>query len=99
MTVKEIVRDCDGTALGVGDRVIFGVDEPVGIIEQITESDADYDDELGRGVMITPRVTVRFPDGQHEIAQTHCTNRFTWADYPDGPDTYEFMADDLKSSA
>lgn len=66
--MSERILDCKGTPLAVGQRVIEDGEE-VGTIIELTESDADYDDNLGRAVQYGPYVHVRFdpcddyPDG------------------------------------
>lgn len=77
----------------LGSRVMYGVvaEENVGEVTAISEPDADYDDELQRGVEVTPRVTVTFADGSTDLADTYNTSRF---DYPGGETIY--MADDLE---
>lgn len=87
----------------VGTRVLFGApttpEERVaytGVVTDITDPDADYDDELGRAVEYCPRVTVKFDDGSTEIATSYNVTRMTWAHYPDGPDAVTYQADDLE---
>lgn len=96
------VRDINGQKIAVGNRVLFGDPRPderdlhTGEVTEITEPDADYDDELGRGVQITPRVVVRFPDGSEERTRTINMTEVTWADYPDGPAHEIFEAEEIE---
>ena len=58
------VYDSKGTELKVGMRVITYPIPPLttyyGTITEITDIDGDYDDELGRAVLIPPYVTVKW---------------------------------------
>ena len=84
------------------DRVLYG--EPlrgefqraVCTVVAISDPDADYDDELQRGVEYPPRVTVVFSSGERDEVSTFNVTRPTWADYPDGPDEWTYQADDLE---
>lgn len=59
MTMSERIFDCKGTLLAVGQRVIENGEE-VGTIIELTESDGDWNDELGRAEQYGPYVHVRF---------------------------------------
>jgi hypothetical protein len=75
------ILDPNGARLRVGDRVnMAGDPEDTGVITGISELDADYDDELGRAVGVSPRVTVRFDDGVEDAFATSMTIR-GWGDY------------------
>lgn len=95
------MTDSEGVEIKIGDRVVYGDvgpgEEPQeAVITEITDIDGDYDDELGRGVMIPPYVKLRFPDdGTEESVRTYSTTAMTWADYPDGPREMTFASDDL----
>lgn len=90
----QAIQDPHGRPVEVGTRVIFGTDQP-GVVTAISDVDGDFDDELGRGVMINPRVTVALDAGGTDESTTSDTTKVTWNDYPDGPETYVFEADDL----
>jgi len=68
----EEIRDELGNLIVVGSRCVYGLPEPDEIsdslctVVEITESDADYDDELGRAVMYGPYVKIRFDSGEEE---------------------------------
>jgi hypothetical protein len=89
----EIV-DWKENEIRIGSRCLFG--DTVCIVESISDPDGDYDDNLGRAVMIMPRVYVKFLDGTEDRADTHRITEITWADYPDGPELERFQADDLE---
>ncbi len=98
-----LVKDWRGSPLSVGAHVLYGAQDPGdgtganhGVITAISDPDGDYDDELGRGVLIPPRVTVRFDDGSTDTADTHYDGPpITWSMYPDGPPSI-WTADDLE---
>jgi hypothetical protein len=105
------VIDCNGVEVKVGTRVVYGdcgetfcarhmsgdkECPQVGTVESISEPDADYDDDLERGVVYPPRLIVRFPDGEWEEASSHNIDRFTWSGYPDGPAVSTWLADDIE---
>ncbi len=96
------VIDHKGDEIVVGSRVMFGdpaegeQDSYTGIVTDITEPDADYDDELQRGVQYPPKVTLRYGDGDEEVVTSYDVTRITWGDYPDGPIMQTFQADDLE---
>lgn len=94
--MSERIVDCKGTTVVVGTRVLWGDETPATVVG-ITEMDADYDDELGRGVMIPPKVTVRFQDGTEDGTSTYDVTPHSWAlSYPDGPDEWLFQCDDIE---
>ena len=86
--------------LTVGDKVNVwwenpdAVSLPPGLIVKFDEPDCDYNDELGRAEMYGPYCYVKWPEITTDFPDKltgQC--RITWADYPDGPDTFYF--DDL----
>lgn len=109
------VLDIDDRVITVGCKVDYD-DGRVGIVTHISEPDADYDDNLQRGVMYAPVVVVGFtveeclrlytldfyqvekymPHAQYERIESFDVTKLTWADYPDGPQVYNFQVDDLK---
>lgn len=71
------LTDYDDRPIDIGTRVRYfdyGPQHPdwgkdsqyIGTVIDLGEFDGDYDDELGRGVLINPRVTVRFDDGSEQ---------------------------------
>lgn len=94
---KVTVQDENGALIEVGTEVVFGMDPGQrGVVTAISEPDADYDDELGRGVMYPPKVTVRFPDGTEDMSSSHDITPIGWHVYPDGPDELVFEATDVE---
>jgi hypothetical protein len=85
--------------LTVGDKVnVWDNPDAValapGLIVKFEEPDCDYNDELGRAEMYGPYCFVQWPEalsGDVDKLTGQC--RMTWANYPDGPDTFYF--DDL----
>lgn len=91
------VRDCAGTIVNVGDKVLYDENDRAAVVTAISEPDGDYDDELQRGVEYPPRVTVRFADdGSTWDVRSYNDTPITWADYPDGPMLSTYQVDDLK---
>lgn len=97
------VVDGNGAEVVVGVRVIYGAPmtaaeaaKQTGTVVEVTDWDVDYDDDLGRGRLYPPKVKVRFDDGDEETASTYDDTRITWSCYPDGPDEYLFVADDVE---
>lgn len=63
-----IVIDSEGAQIQVGDLVRVEYDAiRTGTITEITEPDADYDDDAGRAVMYPPTVTVQFGDAEDKF--------------------------------
>jgi hypothetical protein len=89
------VLDALGNVVSVGSRVLYA-DESLGTVLAISDPDADYDDELGRGVFYPPKVTVRLDDGEQDAVSTYRSTQITWADYPDGPAIEDFTCDDIE---
>lgn len=82
--------------LAIGDRVIINsvATAPPGFIVSFTEVDCDYDDFLERAVQYGPYCDVQWDeDDEGDLDRFTGYSRVTWADYPDGPDTFYF--DDL----
>jgi len=87
--------------LSVGDRVNVwsdvnpdAVGQSYGVIVKFEEPDCDYNDELGRAEMYGPYCYVQWPEcADGDLDKLTGQPRITWADYPDGPDTFYF--DDL----
>ena len=83
--------------LAIGDKVTADPDDttlPPGLIVKFDEPDCDYNDELGRAEMYGPYCLIQWPEAPPDSLDRfsgYC--RITWADYPDGPDTFYF--DDL----
>lgn len=102
MTDVQKVTDWKGREIKVGMTVIYGCPPPgqesdfrVEVME-ITDFDADYNDELGRPEMYPPRVRVHFNDGTEDTVSTYNNTPYGWNDYPDGPSQLIFAADDLE---
>jgi len=86
--------------LTIGDKVNVwenpdAVGLAPGLIVKFDEPDCDYNDELGRAEMYGPYCYVKWPEAKSDDDLDRLTGqvRMTWADYPDGPDTFYF--DDL----
>jgi len=94
MPSQKIIDHAERT-VAVGVRV--RVDGKIGTVRGISDYDVDYSDEAQRAVMFPPKITVAF-DRQplQEIAETFDVTKVTWADYPDGPSVYTFMAEGLE---
>jgi hypothetical protein len=66
------IQDEYGNEVVVGSRCVYGAPDDesdpnyVVTVAAISDVDGDYDDELGRGVMIPPFVTVKFENGEDE---------------------------------
>lgn len=96
--MSERIVDCNGDEVVVGATVLWG-DDPgdVCVVVKITEADADYDDDLGRGVLYPPKVTVRFPDGTVDGTTCYDVTQHSLANsYPDGPDVWVYQCDDIQ---
>lgn len=64
-----VILDKNGVEITVGARVKRleeDVSDSGGVITELTELDADYDDELGRAVSSGPYVHVRYDDGESD---------------------------------
>ena len=100
MTVT--ILDCNDREITVGKLAIYGspplgeTDEYMVEVISISDPDGDYDDELGRGVEITPRVKVCFNDGTEEDIRTYNGTPISWVCYPNGPDEFINPADALE---
>lgn len=101
------VEDWQGARIKVGTVCVYGsppvedddydVEEFLVKVTSITDPDADYDDELGRGVRINPKVRVEFlRDGVVDTMSTIATSEVNWSHYPDGPVHEVFVCDDLE---
>lgn len=64
-------------------------------VVRITDPDVDADD-YGRSILICPSVYVKFKNGDEEDVHTVRVTQVTWNDYPDGPESETFQADDLE---
>src|SRR5262245_23785089 len=73
--MSEEIRDELGNKIEVGSRVVYGIPTPEELsnclctVYEITEVDADYDDELGRAVAYGPCVKIRFDTGEEDQIQ------------------------------
>jgi len=101
--MRVTVTDYAGEELKPGSFALYGApgdgDDPrdyVVIVTSISDPDGDYDDELGRGVEITPRVSVRFASGDEDRVVSRNVTPITWACYPDGPEDVTYEVDDLE---
>jgi hypothetical protein len=104
------VVDWKNQEITVGCRCLYGTAPPfnetdenglswedyVVVVKSISDPDGDYDDTLGRGVLIPPYVHVEFPSGEKEGIRSNRITPITWADYPDGPSFELFQVDDLE---
>ena len=85
------VTDRNGRRVRVGDRVTDG-----GTVVEVTEPDADYDDNLGRAVQYGPCVVVRFdpfgeyPDGVDDRFLASYVYQGDWCDRP------SYVCDDVE---
>jgi len=91
MSDEQTVVDFKGTAIVVGSHVKWGEEPIPAVVYEITDMDADYDDELQRGVMYPPKVKVRFEDGMTEEITTY----YSGIPSPDDGDLH-FTCDDLE---
>jgi len=87
------VQDANENEIRVGSRVRVFDSEVPGTVTAISEPDADYDDELGRGVEYPPRVTVAFDEGGEDKFTTYTRVR-GWGDYMN--DDIPYTSDDLE---
>jgi hypothetical protein len=66
------IQDELGNDIVVGSRCVYGCPEPEEVanclvtVFEITDSDCDYDDELGRAVEYGPYVKIRFDTGEED---------------------------------
>src|SRR4051794_30540599 len=91
----QVVTDCLNRPIEVGSKIWLVGDDPTtatGEVTKITDHDADYDDNLQRGVLYCPKITVKYINGQTEEWNTYDINRSEWRDWG----TPEFMSDDLE---
>lgn len=90
--MKFTITDVNGAELKVGDRVASGDEK--GTVLALIEPDGEYDD-WGRPVRVGPYVRVEF---DNDVALLDCisTHRYTWADYPDGPQHETFACEDVE---
>ena len=103
-TTIPLVKDSQGNVLSVDSDVCVwdGRDENeqdqylFGKIESISDPDADYDDDLQRGVTYPPKITVLFTDGIRENYNTSIAN------YSRGPfedwDEIEWETDEVEAN-
>lgn len=95
MTTFSVV-DCDGRALAVGDKIRVEGEAAVATVLAISEPDADYDDELQRGVLYPPKISAAYGRCEPFVIRTYETGHgISWADYPDGPESRTFEADEV----
>jgi hypothetical protein len=88
----QTVVDFKGTEVVVGSKVKWGADDILATVYEITDMDADYDDELQRGVMYPPKIKLRFDDdGTEEVGGTF----YSGIPSPDDQDLH-FTCDDLE---
>lgn len=70
--MTEEYQDWRANPVKVGDVVHFGVDSgAIGKVVKIRESDADYNDDLGRAEQYPPRLFVQYGD-EPEEDQDYC---------------------------
>lgn len=94
------ILDFNGHEIQVGSVCVYGCPEPherntaryLVTVEEITDPDGDYDDELGRGVAINPYVKVRFHDGDEDQIGTS----FNWNKSGMYGDPLVYDCDDLE---
>ena len=73
MDTDQIIIDGRSKLITVGTRVHVGFpgeDNAVATVYEITDMDADYDDDAQRPVMYPPKVKYRFDDGAEDEAAT-----------------------------
>ena len=98
--MKDIILDGNGKELRVGSKVkIPGLPEKdipdeFGTITKITDPDADYDDDLERGVYYPPKVTVVFDSDDIEDTFGCVTPRYSW--YPEDITEIEHICEDVE---
>lgn len=97
MTPEAIV-DCKGHPVKVGARVLGEDGLENGTVIEVTESDADYDDNVGRAVQYGPFVHVRFDPCEEHPAGVE--DRFL-CEYAGDPGFYDplFRCDDVEVAA
>lgn len=84
------ILDAEGTTIVVGQIVVDRAGQEIGKVTQLTEPDADYDDELQRAVQYGPYVYVSYYDGTDDryLARWNATG--PWDDTRD-----DFTCDDV----
>ena len=76
----DIYIDWRETPFKIGDRVKCD-DDIVGTVTKISDPDGDVDDDTGRGILIPPKLTVKFDDEAEE--------QFTGYNATPAPDWYD----------
>jgi hypothetical protein len=72
--MTEYVEDTHGREIKVGSRVVAysynaerdKMEDYFGVVTEITDGDADYDDDAGRGVYYPPQIKVKFDSGEED---------------------------------
>jgi hypothetical protein len=98
------VFDVNDKKIEVGSECIYGAPEEGDLavcrckVIEITEPDADVDDDTGRSRLVPPFVKVEFVDGVTEQLSTYNITGGAW--HPSqGPDEWHFQTDDLAIAA